>query len=109
MQHAARGGRLAAVDHAAAGLNRQIAFEGEIGALEKRFIVAPAKAEIFDLNHYDRNIVVVKIETADVFVRDAGHFERALAGLSDSGNQWIGAIARPAARVVALAPAEQID
>ena len=39
VQHAAGGRRLAAVDHAAAGLDRQVAFEREIGFLEEGFVV----------------------------------------------------------------------
>src|SRR6185295_3163229 len=93
VQHTAGGRRLAAVDHAAAGLDRQIAFECEVGILEKGLVVAPAEAEIFDLNHDDGNIVVIEIQTADIFVRDARHLKRPFTGMSNSGDQRVGAIA----------------
>src|SRR4029453_417369 len=102
MQHAAGRRWLAAVDHTAAGLDRQVAFESEIGFLEKCLVVSSAKTQIFYLNHDDGNVVIVEIQTTDVFVRDAGHGESALAGFGDAGNQRVGAIARPVARVVAL-------
>src|SRR4029434_2538173 len=86
VQHAAGGRRLAAVDHAAAGLDRQIAFERKIGFFEERLVVSPAKAQVFDLNHHDRNIIVVEIQTADVLVRDTRHVESAFAGLRDAGD-----------------------
>jgi len=86
VQHAAGSRRLAAVDHAAAGLDRQIAFEREIGFLEERLVVSAAKAQVFDLNHHDRNIIVVEIQTADVLVRDTRHVESAFAGLCDAGD-----------------------
>src|SRR6266576_5583332 len=53
VQHAAGGRWLTAVDHAAAGLNRQIALESEIGFLEERLVVSPAKTQVFDLDHHD--------------------------------------------------------
>src|SRR5207237_3208668 len=68
VQHAAGRRWLAAVDHAAAGLNRQIAFEGEVGFFEECLIVFAAEAEIFDLEHDDGNVVVVEIETANILV-----------------------------------------
>ena len=106
MQHAAGRRRLAAVDHAAAGLNRQIAFEGEVGLFEECLIVFAAEAEIFDLEHDDGNVVVIEIETANILVRYARHIESPLPGLRDAGNQRVSAIARSIARVVALTPTE---
>ena len=106
MQHAAGRRRLAAVDHAPAGLNRQIAFEGEAGLFEECLIVFAAEAEIFDLEHDDGNVVVIEIETANILVRYARHIESPLPGLRDAGNQRVSAIARSIARVVALTPTE---
>src|SRR6266478_6525258 len=44
VQHAARRRRLAAVDHAPARLDRQIAFEGEVGLFEERFVVSTTES-----------------------------------------------------------------
>src|SRR5215813_12853589 len=60
VQHAAGRGRLAAIDHAAAGLDWQIAFERKVGPFEECLVVSAAEAEVFDLNHDDRDVVVVK-------------------------------------------------
>ena len=97
---------MATVDHAAAGLNGQVAFESEIGFLEKSFIVLAAKSKIFNLNHDDRNVVVVEIQTADIIVCHAGHREGALACLFDTGDERVCPIAWSIAGVIAFAPAE---
>src|SRR5262245_2376902 len=109
VQHAASGRRLAAVDHATAGLDRQIALERKISLLEKCFVISAAKAQVLDLDHDDGDVIVIEIEAANIFVRDAGHFEGALARLRDPSDQRIGAIMRAGAGVVALAPTEQIN
>src|SRR5258706_601901 len=62
VEHAAGGRRLATVDHAAAGLDRQIAFEREVGLLEKGFVVAAAKTQIFALDHDTRDVFIVSIQ-----------------------------------------------
>src|SRR5215470_16382342 len=108
VQHAARRRRLAAIDHAAARLNRQITFECEVGLFKECFVVSTTEAEIFDLDHHDRDVIVVEIETANVLARHACHVESPFAGLGDARNQRVGAIARPEARVVTLAPPQEI-
>src|SRR3972149_6083730 len=57
MDHAAGGRGLATIDYSAAGLNGEIPFEGEIGFFKEFPVVFPAEAQIFDLQHDDRDIV----------------------------------------------------
>src|SRR5262249_37167028 len=104
MQHASGGRRLAAVDHAAAGLNRQIALECKVGLFKEGFVVSAGESQVLKLNHHDGNVIVVEIETANVFVGNSGHIESSLSGLRNARNQRISAITRPEACVIAFAP-----
>ena len=81
MQGSAGGGWLAAVDHAAAGLNRQLSLEREVGSFEIIEIALGAKAEIFDLEINDDDVVVVKFEKMDIAMFYAGHFHGHFAGV----------------------------
>ena len=59
VQHAACRRGLPAIDHSTARLDRQVAFEREVGLLKKIFVVSAAKTEIFDLDHHHRDVIII--------------------------------------------------
>src|SRR5439155_22404900 len=84
VQHSAGRGRLAAIDHAAAGLNRQLSFNRKVGAFKITDVALGAKAEIFDLQINDDDVIVVEFQKIDIAVAYAGHFHGHFPRIGDS-------------------------
>ena len=84
MQHSAGRRRLAAIDHAAAGLDRQLSFDRKVSPFEITDVALGAKAEIFDLQINDDDVIVVELQEIDVAVPYASHFHRHFPRIGDS-------------------------
>src|ERR1043166_6792808 len=72
---------LAAVDHAAAGLDRQLSLERKIRPLVITHVAFGTETEIFDLQVNNDDVVVIELEKIYVAVFDVGHFHRDPAGV----------------------------
>src|SRR5581483_2509873 len=109
VQRAAGSGRLSDVDHAAASLDRQLAFEREIAALVKTHVALGAKAEIFDLQVNHDDVIVVELEEIDIAVFHTGHFHGDFAGVLDAHDQRIRTCARTVRRIASFTEALQVN
>src|SRR5215467_7075296 len=102
-------GRLAAIDHAAAGLNRQLSFKREVRSFEVTEIALGAKAEILDLQVNDDDVIVVKLKKIDAAVFYAGHLHRHLARVFHTHHERVGSGPCAVRGIAPLAKAFEID
>src|ERR1700730_15838415 len=103
------GGRwLAAVDHAAAGLNGQLSLEGKVSPLVITEVALGTKTKIFDLQVNDDDVVVIELQKIYVAMFDAGHLHGNSAGVLYAHNQSVGAGAGTVRRIAAFAETIQI-
>src|SRR5262252_4544577 len=109
MQSSSRCGWLATIDHAAAGLNRQLSSKREVRSFEVTEIALGAKAEILDLQVNDDDVIVVKLEKIDVTVFYAGHLHRHLARVFHTHHERVGSGPRAVRRIAPLAKAFEIN